>query len=110
MRLLLDTHILLWALAASDRLPQDARTWLESEENVVLFSAASIWEIAIKAQVRRADFDADPVRIAAEARAAAFIELPVRAHHAAAVDQLPLHIAIPSIGCSSHKRSPNLPN
>ena len=64
---------------------------MESEENVVLFSAASIWEIAIKAQVRRPDFDADPLRIAAEARAAAFIELPVRAHHAAAVAQLPLH-------------------
>jgi PIN domain nuclease of toxin-antitoxin system len=42
MRLLLDTHVLLWALAEPERLPVRVRQWLVSPENDVLFSAASI--------------------------------------------------------------------
>ena len=48
MRLLLDTHLLLWAAARSARLPREARELLQDDSNDVYYSAASIWEIAIK--------------------------------------------------------------
>jgi PIN domain nuclease of toxin-antitoxin system len=48
VRLLLDTHVLLWAAANSARLPREARNLLEDDNNDVYYSAASIWEIAIK--------------------------------------------------------------
>jgi PIN domain nuclease of toxin-antitoxin system len=48
VRLLLDTHLLLWAAARSERLPRAARELLEDDDNEVYYSAASIWEIAIK--------------------------------------------------------------
>jgi PIN domain nuclease of toxin-antitoxin system len=54
MRLLLDTHILLWALGDARRLDAETRGVIEDPANEVLFSAASIWEIAIKAQLGRA--------------------------------------------------------
>lgn len=59
MRLLLDTHLLLWAAASSERLPRDARELLEDDRNDVYYSAASIWEIAIKSSLRRKDFRID---------------------------------------------------
>jgi PIN domain nuclease of toxin-antitoxin system len=91
MRLLLDTHVLLWALATPARLPQDARQALEDPANEVLFSAASIWEIAIKARLGRADFALRPNLVADGARASGFTELPVHAYVAARVADLPLH-------------------
>lgn len=91
MRLLLDTHVLLWALATPDRLDAATRAALEDPANDVLFSAASIWEIAIKARLGRADFPRDPDQVAAGARATGFTELPVRAAAAARVATLPLH-------------------
>jgi len=92
MRILLDTHILLWALAEPAKLPARARALLEDETNGVLFSAVSIWEIAIKAQQSgRVDFPVSPDGIAAAAGQTGFIELPVCAKHAAAVRFLPLH-------------------
>ena len=59
MRLLLDTHLLLWAAGAPERLPGAARTMIENPENVLYFSAASLWEVAIKAGLGRADFTVD---------------------------------------------------
>ncbi len=59
MRLLVDTHLLLWAAAKSRRLPKEARRLLEDPANDVLFSAASLWEIAIKAALRKPDFNVD---------------------------------------------------
>ncbi len=91
MRLLLDTHVLLWALGAPTRLDLDMRDLLEDDANDVLFSAASIWEIAIKASLRRADFTARPERVAREARLAGFAELPVTADVAVWVADMPLH-------------------
>lgn len=63
MRLLLDTHLLLWALAEPDRLDAVTRAALEDPGNEVLFSAASLWEIAIKAGLGRADFAFEPQQI-----------------------------------------------
>ncbi|MFC4168509.1 type II toxin-antitoxin system VapC family toxin [Teichococcus aestuarii] len=91
MRLLLDTHILLWALAEPHRLGPEARAALEEPENEVLFSAASLWEIAIKARLGRADFAFDPQRILRAALDTGFVELPVRASAAMLVAGLPQH-------------------
>ncbi|HEX5124406.1 MAG TPA: type II toxin-antitoxin system VapC family toxin [Rhodanobacteraceae bacterium] len=91
MRLLLDTHILLWSLADPARLPGSAREAIEAGENEVLFSAASIWEIAIKSQVLRVEFGVDAASIIDAARETRFTELAISAEHAAAVAPLPPH-------------------
>lgn len=91
MRLLLDTHILLWALDQPARLDSGTRSMLEDPANEVLFSAASIWEIAIKVRLGRADFPVRPEAIAQAARDTGFTELPVRADAAARVADLALH-------------------
>ena len=91
MRLLLDTHILIWALGEPKRLPKEVRAALESPANEVLFSAASIWEIAIKTQIGRTNFKASPAEITQAALDSGFAELPVRAEHGAKVLNLPLH-------------------
>lgn len=90
MRILLDTHVLLWALAEPERLDQDTRDAIRSRANDVLFSAASIWEIAIKAGLRRADFVVDPVAIVREALDAGLTELVLRSSAAVLVAELPL--------------------
>jgi PIN domain nuclease of toxin-antitoxin system len=91
MRLLLDTHVLLWAVSEPARLNAGTRDLLEDTANEVLFSAASIWEIAIKAKLGRADFAVHPEQIARAARETGFVELPVSAAAAARVVDLPLH-------------------
>ena len=91
MRLLLDTHLLLWALGDPDKLDAATRDLVEDPANQVLFSAASIWEIAIKAGLGRADFAVRPDAVARAARDTGFVELPVRADVAARVADLPPH-------------------
>jgi PIN domain nuclease of toxin-antitoxin system len=91
MRFLLDTHVLLWALADPRRLPEPVFELIETTGNEILFSAASIWEIAIKAQLLHAQFGVDPMAIIDAARETGFTELAVSAQHAAAVSNLPLH-------------------
>jgi PIN domain nuclease of toxin-antitoxin system len=91
MRLLLDTHILLWAIAEPARLPKRTRVQLESAENDVLFSAASIWELAIKMQTGRLQLPVSLEDLSANLTAMGFAELPVKAVHAAGVSRLPLH-------------------
>lgn len=91
MRLLLDTHILLWSLAAPERIGQSARAEIEDPANLVMFSAASIWEIAIKAALRRPDFDFDPYLVLSEAAEIGFVELPISSRAAAMVRDLPPH-------------------
>lgn len=91
MRLLVDTHVLLWAAAEPERLPPSFRDRLESPESEVLFSAASIWELAIKMQIGRLSLAVTPVQIARTAVERGFDELPVRAVHAAGVRRLPPH-------------------
>jgi len=95
MRFLLDTHVLLWALAEPGRIPAIAREWLESPEHEVLFSAASIWEIAIKVRIGRLKLSLSVAEVAAAAARTRFEELPVRASHAAATATLPMHHSDP---------------
>lgn len=89
MRLLLDTHFLLWSMAASRRLSAEVREVLTDPENDVFYSAASIWEIAIKSALRRRDFRVDLPRLLRVLPRAGFAELPVSAAHAARVASLP---------------------
>jgi PIN domain nuclease of toxin-antitoxin system len=89
VRLLLDTHLLLWAAARSKRLPREARELLEDDDNEVYYSAASIWEIAIKSSLRRRDFRIDLAQLLAALPEMELIELPITAVHAASVARLP---------------------
>jgi PIN domain nuclease of toxin-antitoxin system len=82
---LCDTHLLLWALSDPARLPRDARACLERAE--VFVSAASVWEISIKASMGR--IDCDPAQVADAIEAVGFRHLPVTAAHAARVFTLP---------------------
>lgn len=88
MRLLLDTHIFLWAVSGSPRLTSSTRRLIESADEVYV-SAASIWEIAIKARLGK--IKADPQALAAAVEAGGFLELPVTAAHAAGVAKLEPH-------------------
>jgi PIN domain nuclease of toxin-antitoxin system len=89
MRLLLDTQVLLWTLADPRRLDRETRGTIESGDTEVLFSAASIWEIAIKASLGRDDFAFDPAEIAQAALDTGFSELAVRVSATALVARLP---------------------
>lgn len=85
MRVLLDTHLLLWALAAPAKLPAAARKRIEAGE--VFVSAASIWEISIKSGLGR--LEADPQEVLAAIAPAGFSLLPITGEHAAKVRELP---------------------
>ena len=92
MRLLLDTHLLLWTIFSSARLPPRARDMLLDPDNSFHVSVASIWEISIKRALSRAAPDAMPApadEVAALAERAGFALLPILAKHAAAVENLP---------------------
>ncbi|HVH79497.1 MAG TPA: type II toxin-antitoxin system VapC family toxin [Stellaceae bacterium] len=89
MRILLDTHVLIWAVSDPDRLGTKTADELEDTDNEILFSAASIWEIAIKYRLSRPDFAHEPEEIGRAARQTGFVELPVYASAAAAVATLP---------------------
>ena len=89
MRVLVDTHLLLWAAANSERLPAEARDLVEDPAHEIFFSAASIWEIAIKRALRRKDFTVDLPELLKALPAMGFVELPVRSVHAARVVRLP---------------------
>lgn len=91
MRLLLDTHVLLWALIEPNKLSPEMQALLEDPDHEILFSAASVWEMAIKAALGRADFQVPPAMIVEAAQASGFIELPVRAAAALKVAALPHH-------------------
>lgn len=88
---LLDTNVLLAALIAPERLPATARTALENPDNVILFSAASIWEIAIKRSLVRDGFDFEPEDVEELAGQTGFVELPVTAAHCRRVRSLAWH-------------------
>ena len=90
MRVLLDTHVLLWALGEPRRLDAEMRGTIESSDTEVLFSAASIWEIAIKSGLGPTGLVFDAAEIARAAIDTGFSELAVRANAAALVGRLPL--------------------
>jgi PIN domain nuclease of toxin-antitoxin system len=89
MRVLLDTNVLIRALIDPNLLSGATRTALEAPDNDILFSAASIWEIAIKSALGRADFQVPSERILEAAKDSGFEELPVRSAAALLVATLP---------------------
>lgn len=91
MRILLDTHVLLWALLQPARLTQAQRGLLVSPEHQVFFSAVNVWEIAIKRALDRPDFDVEPDVAREAAISTGFMGLAVSGLHAAAVRRLEDH-------------------
>src|SRR5690606_34592905 len=89
MKLLLDTHLLLWAASNPERLSPEACELISEIGNEILFSAASIWEIAIKNSLGRPDFVVDPRLLRRGLLDNGYAELPVASHHAVAIDSLP---------------------
>ena len=89
MRLLLDTHILLWAALSWRRLPSQARVLLEQEDNILVFSVASLWEVAIKRGLGREDFSVDPRLLRRGLVDNGYEELAILGQHTVAVDGLP---------------------
>lgn len=89
MRLLLDTHILLWAALSPERLSPAVQGLLEDEANIPVFSAASLWEVAIKRGLGRDDFRVDPRLLRRGLLDNGYEELPISGQHAVAVDGLP---------------------
>ncbi|MBN1627809.1 MAG: type II toxin-antitoxin system VapC family toxin [Deltaproteobacteria bacterium] len=90
MKLLLDTHILLWAAGQPEKLSESAGKLLMTPDNSLFFSSASIWEIVIKRRLGRDDFKVDPVRLRKMLIAHGYTELPITAEHALKVETLPL--------------------
>ena len=89
MKLLLDTQILLWAAGQPQRLSAAARKLLSNPRNELLFSAASLWEIAIKNTLGREDFRVEPRLLRRGLLDNGYAELPVTGQHAVNIDGLP---------------------
>jgi PIN domain nuclease of toxin-antitoxin system len=89
MKLLLDTHVLLWAAGKPNRLSAAARRLIDSAANELLFSAASVWEVAIKRGLGRSDFQADPRLLRRGLLDNGYTELPILSDHVVAIESLP---------------------
>jgi PIN domain nuclease of toxin-antitoxin system len=93
VKLLLDTQVLLWAGAfggpGKAALPRRAAALIRDETNALYFSPASIWEVAIKTQLGRADFQVDPHLLRRALIDNGYVEAPITSEHAAAVADLP---------------------
>lgn len=89
MKLLLDTHLLLWAAGEPNRLSMDARTLIEAPQNELFFSAASLWEIIIKSGLGREDFEVDARLLRRGLLDNGYSELPIGSEHVVAIDGLP---------------------
>lgn len=89
MKLLLDTHVLLWAAGSPDQLPHDARALMEDPDNALVFSPASLWEIVIKRSLGRADFQVDARVLRRGLLDNSYMELPITSEHTVFIDSLP---------------------
>lgn len=89
MKLLLDTHLLLWAAAHPNRLSAAALRLIDNPANELYFSAASVWEVAIKRGLGRSDFQADPRLFRRGLLDNGYSELPILSDHVVAIDSLP---------------------
>ena len=89
MKLLLDTHLLLWAADSIERVPTGARALMADPENELLFSVASISEVAIKRGLNRPDFQVDARMLRRGLIDNGYHELPILSEHVLAIDALP---------------------
>lgn len=91
MNLLIDTHALIWFVAGDRRLGKGARAAMEEDRAHLYISAATVWELAIKAARKRIDLRFPVQRYLADRMDEGFALLPVEGEHAAAVEHLPFH-------------------
>jgi PIN domain nuclease of toxin-antitoxin system len=89
VRVLVDTHLLLWAAVTPRSLSNAARELLADPTNHLFFSVVSIWEVAIKRGLDRPDFDVDPRILRREALENGYAELLINIDHAVAIELLP---------------------
>ena len=89
MRVLLDTHIAMWTFFQQRRLSVKARSLIEDRQNSLIFSTASLWEIAIKRALGKREFQFDPRVLRRAMLDDGYEELPVLGQHAVEVDSLP---------------------
>ncbi len=91
MNLLLDTHVALWAITDSPKLPKKGREMIESPKSSVWISAATVWEIAIKHGLGRGDMPVSSQDALRYFRDSGYRFLPIEPEHAAAVEDLAAH-------------------
>jgi PIN domain nuclease of toxin-antitoxin system len=89
MKLLLDTHLLLWAAGEPRRLSKQTRTLIDNPDNELLFSAASLWEVAIKRGLGRGDFKVDTRLLRRGLLDNGYSELPIISDHVVETESLP---------------------
>lgn len=90
MRLLLDTHILLWLADKPERLPISVLDLLKEPTTELVFSVVNIWEVGIKFSLGKPAFQVDPSMLLLRCRSEKLTELPVLAEHSLQVPRLPL--------------------
>ena len=88
MKLLLDTHLLLWAAGSPDRLSKTAIKLIDNKSNELVFSAVSIWEVSIKQSLKKANFNVDARLLRRGLLDNGYDELPISSEHAVAIDSL----------------------
>ncbi len=89
MKLLIDKHLLMWTVGEPDRLPAEARSLIDDPENELLFSAASLWEVAIKRGLGRHDLKVDARLLRRGLLDNGYSELPIISDHVVAIESLP---------------------
>ena len=89
MRLLLDTHLLVWAMGSPERLPAGLAAMLEDPRNTPVFSVASLWELVSKQALGRPDVRVEPAVLRRALLDGGWQELTIQAQHALAVAALP---------------------
>ena len=109
MRLLIDTHVLIWSVTSVAKLSKRARSLLEDPGHESLFSAVSIWEVAIKASLRKPGFDIEARALHATLLQAGYLDLPTTSRAAARIADLPATMAIRSTASSSPRPWTGMP-
>ena len=89
MKLLLDTHLLLWAAQGFESLPPEAQTLMGVPEHELIFSVASLWEVVIKCGLGRDDFQVDPRLLRRGLLDNGYHELPILSEHVVVIGGLP---------------------
>lgn len=89
MKLLLDTHIILWLAGAPEKLSEKTQALLQASDNSLFFSSASICEIVIKLGLGRKDFKVDPSRLRKMLMQNGYAEISITAEHALKIESLP---------------------
>jgi PIN domain nuclease of toxin-antitoxin system len=89
VKLLLDSHLLVWVSSTSERLSSAARSLIRNSGNDLFFSAASVWELAIKQGSKKYDVNVDAALLRRGLLDNGYAELPVSSEHAVAIRTLP---------------------